>query len=125
MAFVPLSNTVRLSWDSRISSSKIEPFSLNPGRDEFCPRILLGRQIKDVTVFLRELMVPSGSDSISPSFMVGNVTTKLFEHKVGVSCQLPPASVLHLNTVQEMLSQLEKWPHCNLVDTIQSVLRRT
>ncbi|VDO58381.1 unnamed protein product [Schistosoma margrebowiei] len=41
--------------------------------------VLLGTRQQDVPVILRELVLPSGFDLVSPSFIVKDVTTELSE----------------------------------------------
>ncbi|VDP29794.1 unnamed protein product [Schistosoma curassoni] len=62
--------------------------------------VLLGTRQQGVPVILRELVLPSGLDLVSPSFTVRDVTT-------------------------EPLSHLDWWPHCNMIDSIRSALIRT
>ncbi|VDP23537.1 unnamed protein product [Schistosoma margrebowiei] len=51
--------------------------------------VLLGTRQQGVLVFLRELVLPDGFDSVSPSFTVRDIITELFR----VSCRLPPTTI--------------------------------
>ncbi|VDP41940.1 unnamed protein product [Schistosoma margrebowiei] len=58
--------------------------------------VLFGTRQQGVPVILRELVLPGGFDFVSPSFTVRDVTT-----------------------------ELDLWPHCNMIDSIRSALIRT
>ncbi|VDP87391.1 unnamed protein product [Schistosoma mattheei] len=71
--------------------------------------VLLGTRQQGVPVILRKLALPDGFDLLSPSFTVRDVITELSEPRT-TSC---------------VLSHLDWWPHCNMIDSIQPELIRT
>ncbi|VDP16672.1 unnamed protein product [Schistosoma margrebowiei] len=64
--------------------------------------VLFGTRQQGVSVILRELVLPGGFDLVSPSFTVRDVTTEL-----------------------SVSSHLDRWPHCNMIDSIRFALIRT
>ncbi|VDP05166.1 unnamed protein product [Schistosoma curassoni] len=80
--------------------------------------VLLGTRQHDVPVILRELVPTDGFNPVSPSFTVRGIQGPGFPVNY-------LQSLSNLNIVHVVLSHLDWWPHCNLVNSIQSALIRT
>ncbi|VDP35357.1 unnamed protein product [Schistosoma margrebowiei] len=79
--------------------------------------VLLVTRQHGVPVILRELVLTDGFNPVSPSFTVRDVQGPGFPVNY-------LQSLSNLNIMHAVLSHLNWWPHCNLVNGIRSALNK-